>query len=83
MTRAQKIASFKISLCMALIESLRRKEKPKGAVWNKLLNLEEHMGRVLDVYRIEKFHKTDLDKAVVIFDSTEAKIDELYPKEAA
>lgn len=79
MTRKQKIAAFKVSLCMALVDSLKHDEKPKGAVRTKLCNLEEHLGRVLDMYRIEKFHKTDLDKAAKIFDATEAKIQELYP----
>lgn len=78
MTRKQKIASFKLSYTMAMIDGMKQSETPESRLWNKLVNLEEHIGRVLDEYRIEKFHKTDLDKASALFDVLDAKIQEMY-----
>jgi len=78
MTRHQKISAFKLSFCMAMVDALKQLEKPKGRLFNKLENLEEHLGRVLDEYRIEKFDKTDLDKAAELFDTLESKINDMY-----
>lgn len=78
MTRKQKVAAFKLSYAMAMIDSMKQDEKPKSCLHNKLRNVEEHLGRVLDEYRIAKFHKTDLDKASAVFDVLDAKIQELY-----
>jgi hypothetical protein len=79
MTRKQKIASFKLSYGMAMVDSLKRDEPPKSAIWNKLTNLEEHIGRVLDYYRIDQFQREDLDNAAMVFDVLDEKIQEAYP----
>ncbi len=79
MTKKQKICSFKMSYALAMVDSLKSGEKPKSAIWNKLENLEQHLGRVLDFYRIEHFSKDDLDKAAMLFDALDEKIGEMYP----
>lgn len=80
MTPRQKHASFLISYCMAAVHGLKNEEKPKSRLWTKLDNLEDHLGRVLDEYRIEHFDKADLDKASRLFDTLDALIAEMYPK---
>jgi len=82
MTTVQKQAAFKISYAMAMIGSLKSVEKPKSSLWNKLDNLEDHLGRVLDSYRIEEFDKASLDKASELFDCLDAKIVEMFPKDS-
>lgn len=79
MTPRQKRASFKISYAMAMVDALKQEERPKSRLWNKLDNLEEHLGRVLDEFRIERFDPADLDKAARLFDSLDAMIAEMYP----
>jgi hypothetical protein len=77
-TRKQKIASSQLSYMMAMIDNLKQGEPPKSFLHNKLSALEDKAGSILDHYRIEKFHKTDLDKASALFDILDAKIQELY-----
>lgn len=79
LTRHQKIVSFKLSYCMAHVDALKRQEKPGSRLYVKLCGLEEHLGSVLDEYRIQRFHTTDLNKAAALFDTLDAKIQEMYP----
>jgi hypothetical protein len=84
LTRRQKEVSFKLSYAMAMVDSLKSEEEKlsggkTGALYVKLANLEEHLGAVLDEYRIAKFHRSDLEKAAELFDVLDAKIREIFP----
>ena len=79
MTRHQKIVSFKMSHMMAIIHDLKAEEGSKSYMYTKLLNLEEHIGRVLDCYRLEAFDAKDLDAASRLLDIMNAGIDEMFP----
>jgi hypothetical protein len=79
LTRKQKTVSFKLSYAAAMAFSLKKEEKPGSRLWVKLDNLEEHILNVLDEYRLQKFHGTDLDKASDLYEILDAKIAEMYP----
>lgn len=84
LTKQQKIISFKLSYALAMVDSLKAEEEsaPGGKTSRRYVildNLEEHIGRVLDEYRLQRFHKTDLDKAADLFETLDEKIRAMYP----
>lgn len=79
MTRHQKVVSFKMSHMMAIVHDLKAEENPKSFMHVKLLNLEEHIGRVLDCYRLEAFDAKDLDAASKLLDIMNEGIEQMFP----
>ena len=82
MTVQQKVASFQLSYSMAMAAQLKAKEKPKTAIWNRLDQLEDYLGRTLDHYRIIHFRKPDLDRATALYYRLDKEIANLYPTNA-
>lgn len=82
LTLRQRVASFQLSYSMAMAAQLKKKEKPKTAIWNRLNQLEDYLGRTLDHYRIEKFSIPDLDRASKLFRKLDQEISVLYPTNA-
>lgn len=79
LTRHQKRVAFQLSYAMAMVDNLKNQE-PKGSRLHvKLTSLEEHLGAVLDEYRLQRLHKTDLDKASALFDILDEKLKEMFP----
>lgn len=83
LTKTQKIISFKLSYALAMVDSLKAEEAESfggktGRKYVALDNLEEHIGRVLDEYRLQRFHKTDLDKAAALFETLDEHIRGMY-----
>jgi hypothetical protein len=79
LTRKQKTISFKLSYASAMADSLKRDEVEGSRLWVKLDNLEQHILRVLDEYRLQLFHGTDLDKASALYEILDAEIAKMYP----
>lgn len=83
LTKSQKRASIRLSYCMAVVDALKREEaaaggSPTSCLSVKLANLEEHLGVVLDHYRITRMHRADLDRAVKVYDAMDALVDEAF-----
>jgi len=71
LTIHQRYASFGLSFTLALLDALKRHEKPKGALHNRLKNTEEAINKCLDCYQIKAFEVNDLEAASKVFDILE------------
>jgi len=79
MTLRDKVVAFQLSFCCAILDRVRRDEKPKSARWNAVNNMEERFQRLLDMYRAEAWQVEDIEKASALFDTMERKINRLFP----
>jgi hypothetical protein len=83
LTKQQKRVSVRLSYCMAVVDTLKREEAEtfggkNSCLYVKLDNLEEHLGLVLDHYRVEKMHRADLDRASKVYDAMDALVSEAF-----
>lgn len=80
LTLEQRYASFGLSFSLALLDALKRNEKPKSAVYNRLKNTEEAINKCLDVYQLKAFDSADLEAASKVFDLLEKETKRYFGK---
>lgn len=80
LTLHQRYASYALSFSLAMLDDLKKREKPKGAVYNRLRSTEEAINKCLDMYQLEKFDQSDLEAASKLFDVMERETKRYFGK---
>lgn len=74
LTLDQKYDAFSLSLCLGLLDLVKRRSEPKSSVANRIKSAEVVVQRCLDHVRLEKFDEDDLRVAGKIFDLLEIEV---------
>jgi hypothetical protein len=80
MTSRMKVAALYLTVSLGCVEAVLETERKGSARHTKLLNLVDHINRVVDVYRLEAFPIEDMMNGGRLIDLVNDELKLMYPE---